>query len=427
VASVSKVRALNVVTTASCNLNCAYCYQNAKAARRMDWDTLRAAVELLMRSRQPEVRLVFSGGEPLLQLPLIRRAVDYAESIRHPDRRFRYVISTNGVLLDGAAVDFLAARQFDIQLSFDGVRGAQRFRGARTFPVLDGALDRIRRDHPAFYDDHLSVSLTLTSASTPFLADSVAYFMRKRVKEIAISPTLTHDDGWRKGHIRGLDRQFRRIFKASLTHYLASGEVPVVMFRRSRGASGPRPRRLTLCGVGRGEVLTVDVDGQVLGCVTFADSMQAIGPGLLRESADAMRLGDLRDRRLDARLKRFPEVVQAAGVFNRKHDKYSSYQRCAECEFFTECGVCPASIGHIPGNSDPDRIPDSVCAYNLVAHRYRQRFPATPDPDDIVSGRAPFMSLMREMQAAAKVARRNRWRPSDVRPAVNARSARRSS
>jgi len=425
-ASVAELRSLNVVTTAACNLRCAYCYQNAKTARRMEWDTLQAAVDLLLRSRQPEIRLVFSGGEPLLQFPLICRAVDYAEAVRPRGRRLRYVISTNGMLLAGAVANFLVRHRFDIQLSFDGVKGAQRLRGERTFPVLDGVLGRIRRDHPAFYDEHLSVSLTLTSTTIPLLAGSVAYLMSKRVKEIAISPTFTHDTGWRPELIRVLDQQFRRIFKASLSHYRASGEIPVVMFRRSRAAAGPRPRGLTMCGVGRGEVLTVDVDGQVLGCVTFAESMQAIGPGLLRESRDSMRLGDLRDRRLGGRLKRFPVVVQGAGIFNGKHDKYSSYGRCADCEFFTECGVCPASIGHIPENTDPNRIPDSVCAYNLVAHRYRQRFPTEPDSADIVSGRAPFMRLMREMQAAAKVARRNRWRPSHAHPDVKARAARRS-
>jgi hypothetical protein len=32
------------------------------------------------------------------------------------------------------------------------------------------------------------------------------------------------------------------------------------------------------------------------------------------------------------------------------------------------------SIGHIPGNRDPNRIPDFPCAYNLVSLKYRDLF-----------------------------------------------------
>jgi hypothetical protein len=47
--------------------------------------------------------------------------------------------------------------------------------------------------------------------------------------------------------------------------------------------------------------------------------------------------------------------------------------------------VCPISIGHQPGNTDPDRIPDFQCAYNLVSLEYRERFPVQPGPRERLS------------------------------------------
>ena len=65
----------------------------------------------------------------------------------------------------------------------------------------------------------------------------------------------------------------------------------------------------------------------------------------------------------------------------------------------TTCGVCPVSIGHQPGNTDPDRIPDFLCAYNLVSLKHREQFPAQPGLADILCGGAKIPALMRDLAA----------------------------
>jgi hypothetical protein len=118
----------------------------------------------------------------------------------------------------------------------------------------------------------------------------------------------------------------------------------------------------------------VDVDGQVHGCVTFAGSFQSFPSTFLKSRIDSLSLGDVRDPGLADRYEAFPEAVRRAAIFHAKHDKYSSYGRCGECLYLESCSVCPMSIGHIPGNEDPDRVPDFSCAFNLVSLRYREIF-----------------------------------------------------
>jgi hypothetical protein len=146
------------------------------------------------------------------------------------------------------------------------------------------------------------------------------------------------------------------------------------------------PRSLSMCGIGRGETLTVDVDGQIHGCVMFADSYQEFRTAFLRTRLQAMRMGDLRARELPQRLAAYPAAAQAAGIFDAKQDKYSSYGRCGECRYLAECSVCPVSIGHDPGNDDPRRVPDFQCAYNLVSLKHREAFPAQPSQRERVLG-----------------------------------------
>ena len=87
-----------------------------------------------------------------------------------------------------------------------------------------------------------------------------------------------------------------------------------------------------------------------------------------------MRLGDLRDPELGRRLDEYPAAVRAAGIFDNKQDKYSSYLKCGSCRFLHQCSICPVAICHIPGNTDPNRVPDLPCALNLAVLAARELF-----------------------------------------------------
>ena len=97
--------------------------------------------------------LLFIGGEPLLEFPLMRQAVEYIEDAPARHLRVHYEIVTNGTLLRDEQTAFLAEHDFDVQFSFDGVPAAQDLRGAGTFAVLDASsIDSvwtIRRSSPA--------------------------------------------------------------------------------------------------------------------------------------------------------------------------------------------------------------------------------------------------------------------------------------
>ena len=129
-----------------------------------------------------------------------------------------------------------------------------------------------------------------------------------------------------------------------------------------------------MCGVGLGRALTVDVDGRVYGCVMFASSYQQFPSSFLQQRLGPLVLGRVGTEELTKGLGAYREAVLRAGLFDHKERKYSSYGRCAECEYMHDCAVCPVGIGLIPGNTDPHRIPDFACAFNRVAAEHRTRF-----------------------------------------------------
>jgi sulfatase maturation enzyme AslB (radical SAM superfamily) len=341
----------------------------------MSWDGARSALDRALASEKRPLDIVFFGGEPLLEIDLVRRAIAYVESSPAGGRgAARFAVVTNGTLLDEAALDFFVTHDVDVQISFDGVREAQRLRGPKTFEILDALLDLIRRRHRRFYSHKLSVAMTLSPSTVPFFGRSIEYFLSTGITEIGITPKLTHDPRWSVPMIDELDAQFRDAWRASVEHFRRTGAVPVTIFRKS-GRRRRRPESISMCGVVTGEQLAVDVDGQAHGCVLFADSYQRFPTPMLRERIAPLRLGDVRDDGLGERLRAFPEATRRAEIFHDKQEKYSSYARCGSCRWLASCSVCPTSIAHIPGNDDPRRVPDFSCAYNLVSLKWRARFP----------------------------------------------------
>jgi sulfatase maturation enzyme AslB (radical SAM superfamily) len=360
----------------------------------MQWPVLRAAIGHMIAGAECERSLLFTGGEPLLAFSLIKKAVAYVEQHTRDGRPVTFDVSTNGTLMGRAQLAFLADKEFTLQLSFDGVPAAQAIRGRGTFARLNSLLNLIRGERPGYFSGGLRVSITVNREALPWLAESADYLFGKEVREISFAPDLRPSTKWSSSDLKMLDRQFGRIFTSSLRHYRRTGDVPLLLFRKDHGEPSRVSHRGPICGAAAGHRITVDVDGQVYACPMLAESFQVFPDTPLRQRLIAMRLGDVRDPRLAARIHALPKAAKKAEIFSCKEDKYSSHGRCARCRFIDECSVCPVPVARDPAHTDPNRVPDHLCAYNQVVLSYRARFPRQVSPLDVMTGRASFASFL---------------------------------
>jgi uncharacterized protein len=115
--------------TEDCNFRCRYCvygggyaHHRGHSQRVMDWDVARVALDDFLDHNQdtrlPSVN--FYGGEPLLNMPLIRRCVAHVRQKARTPLNSCFCLTTNGSLLAGSTADFLAAEEFAIVVSLDG-------------------------------------------------------------------------------------------------------------------------------------------------------------------------------------------------------------------------------------------------------------------------------------------------------------------
>ena len=110
------LRMLVLSLTGDCNLACRYCYAAGQVPRTMAWETARRAIDLAAEDGIPFI-LQFSGGEPLLALPLLMQIAEYV----HVNRiRARMDLQTNGTLITETAADFLRNAGIGVGVSLDG-------------------------------------------------------------------------------------------------------------------------------------------------------------------------------------------------------------------------------------------------------------------------------------------------------------------
>lgn len=119
---------LSLLVAQTCNMRCIYCYADhgdygGDRSGLMSRDTALAAIDWLLEASgdRDEVVVRFFGGEPLLNMPVVRAATEHAlAAAEKRGKRVVFEINTNGTLLDDQTVDFLARNRFRVRVSVDG-------------------------------------------------------------------------------------------------------------------------------------------------------------------------------------------------------------------------------------------------------------------------------------------------------------------
>ena len=121
------VKALCLHIAHDCNLACRYCFagEGEYHGRRalMSFDVGKKALDFLVEHSGNRVNLEvdFFGGEPLMNWQVVKDLVAYGRSLEKPrGKKFRFTLTTNGVLLDDEVLEFANREMDNIVLSIDG-------------------------------------------------------------------------------------------------------------------------------------------------------------------------------------------------------------------------------------------------------------------------------------------------------------------
>lgn len=116
---------LTINITNGCNMACKYCF--AMTAKEKTKNITIESVAIATRdliNLYPDVMcytIYFFGGEPLMRKEFLQEAVCIIKKIMQENsKEVKFIITTNGTLLDSHIIDFLKKESFHIVVSIDG-------------------------------------------------------------------------------------------------------------------------------------------------------------------------------------------------------------------------------------------------------------------------------------------------------------------
>ena len=121
------VKALCLHVAHTCNLNCSYCfasqgkYHGDRAL--MSFEVGKRALDFLIEhsGHRTNLEVDFFGGEPLMNWDVVKQLVAYARTQEEPNhKKFRFTLTTNGMLIDDDVIDFANREMSNVVLSLDG-------------------------------------------------------------------------------------------------------------------------------------------------------------------------------------------------------------------------------------------------------------------------------------------------------------------
>lgn len=278
--------------TTACNLRCDYCYvsrQNLTMSEKM----LAKAVDFVFRTAGPRDRIDFGlfGGEPLLDWPLVQKAVALIEQqALESNHTLRISLVTNGTLLNREILSYLRRNNVILQVSCDGAPHVQdrhrRFRNGkgssrRVSANLSAALNIL----PA-----VVVNMVYGPDTYAFLPESIEYLVSLGLKQLVLNPDYAAP--WCDGDMEGLKETYDRIADIYLAYYARESPVFISLIDEKiavmlRGGYGPFER----CRMGV-EEFAFSPQGFIFPCERLvgsgAENRHSIGhlcrPGLLNRS-----------------------------------------------------------------------------------------------------------------------------------------------
>ncbi len=192
------VKALCLHIAHDCNLACRYCFaeEGEYHGRRelMSFEVGRAALDFLIANsgNRRNLEVDFFGGEPLMNWQVVKDLVAYGrEQEQKFDKRFRFTLTTNGVLLNDEVMEFCNREMANVVLSIDGRKEVHD--RMRPFRGGAGSYDRVVPKFQRFADsrnqERYYVRGTFTHENPDFAAD-VLHLADLGFKQISVEPVV---------------------------------------------------------------------------------------------------------------------------------------------------------------------------------------------------------------------------------------------
>lgn len=326
------------VVTNQCNLNCVYCQANngRKLYKTMTKEIAQKAVDIALSVPQKELSFEFQGGEPLLNYPIIRFIIEYAEKNKE-DKTIRYSVVTNLTVISDEMIAFFKDHQVSISTSLDGDSLLHNLN--RSYPDGTGSFDAVLSGIKMVKAAELPLGAIQTTTRYSFghekeLIDTYCDLGFTNIFLRPLSPLGKAKLAW--GEIGYTPQEFLHFYQVALSHIIAKNRngtpfqetyASTLLTKILTGYALNYMELRSPCGAVCGQ-LAYYTDGNVYSCDE--------GRMLAEMGTDSFKVGNVFT---DS----YTDIVKSS-VCNVacKSSVLESIPACCDCVYQPYCGVCPA-------------------------------------------------------------------------------------
>ena len=278
------VKALCLHIAHDCNLACRYCFaeEGEYHGRRalMSFEVGKKALDFLVANSGNRVNLEvdFFGGEPLMNWDVVKQLVEYGRSLEKPNnKKFRFTLTTNGILLNDEILEFVNKEMGNIVLSIDGrkeINDKMRpFRGGQgSYDIIVPKFQKVAesRDQMNYY-----VRGTFTHNNLDFSKD-VLHLADLGFKQISVEPVVAQPEeeyALREEDIPAICEEYDRLAKEMIKRHKEGRGFNFFHFMIDLTGGPCVYKRLSGCGSGT-EYLAVTPWGDFYPCHQFVGEEQ---------------------------------------------------------------------------------------------------------------------------------------------------------
>ncbi len=290
------VKALCLHIAHDCNLACRYCFaeEGEYHGRRaiMSYEVGKKALDFLVANsgNRTNLEVDFFGGEPLMNWEVVKQLVAYGRSLEEEHhKKFRFTITTNGVLLNDEILEFVNKEMENMVLSIDGRKEVHdRMRPHRGGQgSYDEIVPKFKKAAESRGQMNYYVRGTYTHYNTDFAKD-VLHLADLGFKQISVEPVVapeTEDYAIREEDLPQLLAQYDELAEEMIKRRKEGNGFNFFHFMIDLEGGPCVAKRLSGCGSGT-EYLAVTPWGDLYPCHQFVGNedflMGNVDEGVLR-------------------------------------------------------------------------------------------------------------------------------------------------
>ena len=261
-----------------CQLRCKYCFASTgdfgKGRKLMSFETGKHAIDFLLENSgdRPNLELDFFGGEPLMNFGVVKQVVEYARSReKEYNKKFRFTITTNGLLLDDEKIDFINREMSNVVLSIDGRKEVNDY--FRVLPNGQGCYDIIMPKYKKLVagrgDKEYYVRGTFTNKNLDFSNDVFA-LNDAGFDQISVEPVVGDDDVYAltEKDLPAVFAEYEKLALKLLENEKKGKKFNFFHFMLDLDQGPCAIKRLRGCGCGN-DYVAITPDGDIFPCHQF--------------------------------------------------------------------------------------------------------------------------------------------------------------